>query len=95
MNTMETEYETAVAALISAGLDKEQAANAVMKFQTTLPEAAAEDLVQIALQSAILGKMNEGLFPKELKAYLPQLGTILEQMGKFMKLPGLPWISKK
>lgn len=92
---MNTEYDSAVAALEIAGLDKEQASEILMKLQSVLTEATAEDLVQIALQSAILAKTQEGLFPKELKAYLPQMGTALEQMGKFMKLPGLPWLAKK
>jgi hypothetical protein len=95
--TMETERESAIAALVIAGLAEREATDAVTALQKALPEAAAEDLVQIALQSAILGKLTKSLLqiPEELKPFLPQLAPALEQMRKTMKLPSNPWLGKK
>jgi hypothetical protein len=71
------ECDSAIAALVIAGIDEQQATEMVAALHPVLPEATAEDLTQIVLSSSVLSALRSGHFhvwvPDEFKSLIPQL----------------------
>jgi hypothetical protein len=84
------ECDSAVAALVIAGIDKQQAAEMVAALHPVLPEATAEDLTQIVLSSATLAELRkvnlQFRVPDELKSLIPQVAPLLGSLRKNTKL---------
>jgi hypothetical protein len=76
------ECDAAIAALVIAGIDDQQATEMVAALHPVLPEATAEDLTQIVLSSSVLSALRSGHFhvrvPDEFKCLIPQLTPLLK-----------------
>jgi hypothetical protein len=84
------ECEVAIAALVIAGIDRQEATQKVSALHRVLPEATAEDLTQIVLTSITLSELRRaGLqfrMPEEFKSIIPQLAPLLEYLRQTPKL---------
>ena len=98
MTTIVThECEAAIAALVIAGIDREEAARTVSALHPVLPEATAEDLTQIVLASSALNELRsvnlQFRLPEEFKSLIPQLAPLLDYLRKTPKLKS--WFGRR
>jgi hypothetical protein len=91
------ECEAAIAALVIAGIDKQEATQMVSALHRVLPEATAEDLTQIVLTSTTLNELRRaGLqfrVPEEFKSLIPQLAPFLDYLRQTPKLKS--WFGRR
>jgi hypothetical protein len=91
------ECEAAIAALVIAGIDSQEATQKVSALYRVLPEATAEDLTQIVLTSTTLSELRTaGLqfrVPEEFKSVVPQLAPLLEYLRQTPKLKS--WFGRR
>ena len=84
------ECEAAIAALVIAGIDRQEATQMVSALHPVLPEATAEDLTQIVLTSSTLNELRsvnlQFRVPEELKSLIPQLTPLWDYLRKTPKL---------
>jgi hypothetical protein len=84
------ECEAAIAALVIAGIDRQEAIQMVSALHPVLPEATAEDLTQIVLTSSTLNELRsvnlQFRVPEEFKSLIPQLAPLLDCLRKTPKL---------
>ena len=91
------ECEAAIAALVIAGIDRQEATQMVSALHPVLPEATAEDLTQIVLTSSTLNELRsvnlQFRVPEELKSLIPQLTPLLDYLRKTPKLKS--WFGRR
>ena len=91
------ECEAAIAALVIAGIDRQEAIQMVSALHPVLPEATAEDLTQIVLTSSTLNELRsvnlQFRVPEEFKSLIPQLTPSLDYLRKTPKLKS--WFGRR
>jgi hypothetical protein len=84
------ECEAAIATLVIAGIERQEAIQMVSALHPVLPEATAEDLTQIVLTGSTLKELRsvnlQFRVPEEFKSLLPQLAPLLDCLRKTPKL---------
>jgi hypothetical protein len=91
------ECEAAIAALLIAGIDRQEAIQMVSALHPVLSEATAEDLTQIVLTSSTLKELRsvnlQFRVPEEFKSLIPQLAPLLDCLRKTPKLKS--WFGRR
>ena len=91
------ECEAAIAALVIAGIDRQEATQMASALHRVLPEATAEDLTQIVLTGSTLKELRsvnlQFRVPEEFKSVVPQLAPLLEYLRQTPKLKS--WFGRR